>query len=66
VNFAVTIDGTPAEAIFDTGAGRTVFNWAAARQVGLAPDTRASSSADPRAAWARRRRRRPISIASSR
>lgn len=34
----VRVAGTPVRAIVDTGAGRSIFNWVAARRAGLSPD----------------------------
>lgn len=35
----VSVEGTPVRAIVDTGAGRSVFNWVAARQAGLTAES---------------------------
>jgi predicted aspartyl protease len=42
-----TIDGAPVQILFDTGARRTLINWAAARQLGIAPGDPTLSAAEP-------------------
>lgn len=42
-----TLDGRPVQVLFDTGARRTVINWAAARQLGLAPGDPSLAVAEP-------------------
>ena len=42
-----TIDGTPVQILFDTGARRTLINWAAARQLGVAPGDPSLSASEP-------------------
>jgi predicted aspartyl protease len=41
------IDGAPVQVLFDTGARRTLINWAAARQLGIAPGDPSLSPAEP-------------------
>ena len=35
----VSVEGTPVRAIVDTGAGRSVFNWVAAKAAGVTPES---------------------------
>jgi predicted aspartyl protease len=42
-----TLDGSPVQILFDTGARRTLINWAAARQLGIAPGDPSLSPAEP-------------------
>jgi len=41
------LDGRPLRVLFDTGARRTLINWAAARQLGLVPGDSSLTSAEP-------------------
>jgi hypothetical protein len=41
-----TIDGAPVQVLFDTGARRTLINWAAARQLGIVPGDSSLSPAE--------------------
>jgi predicted aspartyl protease len=42
-----TLDGRPLHVLFDTGARRTLINWAAARQLGLVPGDTSLAAANP-------------------